>query len=271
MTEQTLDPDSLRYARYWEPVLAGPAQRMLERVEARPEAYLDVGAGTGSLTLAAAARWPQARIVGLDASAGMLSVARHRVATELPEADRERFAWLLADAGAMPLPDASIDVATSSFVLQLVADRPAVLGEIRRVMRPGAVFGLVTWIADALLLDADDVFVEILDELGLDAWDGGFRPSRSTDYETLEQAREELAAAGFEDIDVRPDQLSQTWTREAYLEFKEHYDDRDAFESLDEAGRAQLREVVRARWAELPDEAFTVSGPLVSAIARHSR
>ena len=34
MTEQTLDPDSLRYARYWEPVLAGPAQRMLERIEA---------------------------------------------------------------------------------------------------------------------------------------------------------------------------------------------------------------------------------------------
>ena len=33
------DPDSLRYSRYWEPVLAGPAARLLERIEADPADY----------------------------------------------------------------------------------------------------------------------------------------------------------------------------------------------------------------------------------------
>jgi len=268
MTKRPPDPDSLRYARYWEPVLAGPARRMLERISDEPRDYLDVGAGTGSLMLAAAARWPEAHIVGLDASAGMLSVARHHVATELPSADAERFTWLAADVRSMPLPDASVDVATSSFVLQLVADRPAVLAEIRRVLRPGAVFGLVAWIADELVIEADDAFVEVLEQQGLDAWSGSFRPSRTTDYKMLDEARDELTAAGFDAIDVRADELQHAWTREAYLEFKEHYDDRDAFEALDEVGRGRLREAVRARWAELPDTAFTVSGPLVSAIAR---
>jgi len=268
MTQRPPDPDSLRYARYWEPVLAGPARRMLERIGDAPRDFLDVGAGTGSLTLAAAVRWPEAGIIGLDASAGMLSVARHQVATELPAAEGERFRWLAADARTMPLPDASVDVATSSFVLQLVADRPAVLAEIRRVLRPGGAFGLVTWIADELVIVADDVFAEVLEELGLGARSGGFRPSRTTDYETLDEARDELSAVGFEAIDVRPDQLRHAWTREAYLELKEHYDDRDVFESLDELGRARLRDVVRARWGELPDTAFTVCGPLVSAVAR---
>ena len=267
MSDRPPDPDSLRYARYWEPVLADPARRLLDRIGGQPAVYLDVGAGAGSLVLAAAQRWPAARIIGLDASAGMLSVARSRVADVLAD-DGQRFTWLAADAAAMPVDDASVDVATSSFVLQLVADRPAVLAEMRRVLRPGGVLGLVTWLAADLVLAADDAFHDVVAELGLDDQDPGFRTSRTTDYATLGQVRDDLASVGFVDLDIQPDELRCSWTREGYLEFKEHYDERDIFESLDEHERDRLRAVLHTRLAVLPDTAFEVSGPLVWALAR---
>jgi SAM-dependent methyltransferase len=261
------DPDSQRYSRYWEPVLAGPAARMLHRIGDAPDDYLDIGAGTGSLTLAAAERWPAARIIGLDASRGMLSVAQHRVATERT-ADAARFEWLAADAAAIPLEDASVDVVTSSFMLQLVDDRAEVLREVRRVLRPGGVLGTVTWIAGELVLAADDAFLAVVETLGLGVGDDGSQPSRTTDYKRVEEARAELLAAGFRAVDARADLLRYAWTREAYLDFKQQYDDQELFDSLDSTDRTRLRDAVRTRFAALPDDAFMISGPLVSAVAR---
>jgi ubiquinone/menaquinone biosynthesis C-methylase UbiE len=268
MTATVPDPDSLAYARYWEPVLAAPAHRLLARSNLAPGDYLDIGAGTGSLTLAAAQRWPTARIVGLDASAGMLSVARHRVATERQSDDPGRYEWIAADAARMPLGGTSFDLVTSSFMLQLVDDRPAVLGEVLRVLRPGGRFSLVTWIAEELQLAADDAFSAVVEALGLDAPSAGFRPSRTTDYEHVDEAAEELRAAGFSEIRAGADELHYSWTREGYLDFKENYDDQELFESLLEPDRLRLREALTERWADLPDEAFAITGPLVWATAR---
>ncbi len=185
MSTRPPDPDSLRYERYWAPVLAGPAQRLLERVVDAPGVCLDIGAGTGTLTLAAAGRWPRVRIISLDASAGMLSVARGHAA-ELCPADAQRFDWLAADAAAMPLADGSVDLAVSSFALQVVDDRRAVLAEARRVLRSGGQLAFVTWIADDLSLAADDAFDGVVAELGLGGAAVGFRPARTTDYASLE-------------------------------------------------------------------------------------
>ena len=261
------DPEGLRYSRYWEPVLAGPATRMLQRIEASPDDYLDIGAGTGSLTLATAERWPASRIISLDASAGMLSVARHRVATAPTADDPGRFEWLVADAAAIPLEDESVDVVTSAFMLQLVADRPRVLREVRRVLRPGGLFGLVTWIADELGLEADDGFDEVVAELGLDGANDGFRPARTTDYKSVDEAEAELRAAGFSAVDAREEVLRYAWTRADYLEFKRRFDDHELFDSLSDSDRTRLSDAVRARWEPLADDAFAVSGPLVSALA----
>lgn len=267
MSERPPDPDSLRYARYWEPVLAGAARQLLSRIPHGPATYLDVGAGTGALALAAAVRWSQARIVALDASVGMLSVARERAARN-GSVGSDRFTWLPADAADMPIDDGTVDVATSAFMLQLVDDRAAVLREIRRVLRPGGLLGVVSWLADELVLDADAAFADAVAGLGLEAGPEQFRPSRPTDFETVEAAYDELAAVGFEAIEARPEELRYSWTREAYLGFKEHFDERDLFEALDEPGREQLREGVRSGWAGLPDEAFLLRAPLVSALAR---
>ena len=195
------DPDAQRYQDHWQAVLDGPTQRLLEwvaelaserlepaprRAVARPEpeppavagstdlraetlrpVLLDVGAGTGAFTLAAAKRWPGARVLGLDASAGMLSVARQRAAQAGLRDVGERLEWLVADAASLPLGDASVDVAVSSFVLQLVSGREAVLAQLHRVLRPGGLFAFVTWIAEELVMEADAAFDEAVYELEL--------------------------------------------------------------------------------------------------------
>ena len=263
-----VDPDSLRYARYWEPVLAGPAHRALARITTTPATFLDLGAGTGSLTLAAADRWPEALVVAVDAAAGMLSVARQRAADA--GHDLDRFRWLPTDAADVLLPDATVDAVASSFMLQLPDDRPAVLAEVRRVLRPGGVFAFVTWLADELELPADDIFLDALDALGIEdeVDESAVRGSPPRDYRSPDQAAAELAAAGFRDIDVSREKLRYTWTAATYLAYKEHFDERELFDSLDPAMCARLRSELHRRLAPLPAADLELRGSVVSAVAQ---
>jgi len=111
-------------------------QRLLERldlVRLTPGLILDVGAGTGRATAALARRYQGARVVALDMSLGMLQAARARHAP----------GWLLcADAGRLPVPDASVDLIFSNLTLQWCNDLGHVFGEFHRVLRPG---GLLTF------------------------------------------------------------------------------------------------------------------------------
>jgi SAM-dependent methyltransferase len=271
------DPAGLHYARHWEPVLAAPGVRLLERVAAllersaaasTPAVVLDLGTGTGSLALAAAVRWPSARIVGLDASGAMLSVAGHRIADVPAPAGPQRFEWIVADAAAMPLADASVDVILSAFMLQLASDRRAVLHEVGRVLRPGGWLGIVTWLADELALAPDLEFDEAIYDLGLEDPDLDAEVQPPDDIADTATLRAELEMAGFTAVDALPDRLEFSWTREAYLDFKEDYDEWDLFDSLSSGDRSRLRERLVERWAALPDEAFTLRAPLVAATAR---
>lgn len=261
---RALDADGLRYADHWEPVLSGAAQRTLDRLEAAPARLLDLGAGTGTLTRAALRRWPSTHVQAVDASAAMLGVARSRV----PQSDAVRVTWLSADVADLPLGDAAADAAVCSFVLQLVADRPAVLAEVLRVLQPGGTFSFVTWLADDLVLPADAVYHEVLGDIDEDDEDEGFRSPRSGDYDSLEQAHDELRAAGFESVEVTRDELRFAWTPETYLAFKEDYDDHERLATLDAPQRERLHALLVERLAKSPPRDFEVRGPLVAAVAR---
>jgi SAM-dependent methyltransferase len=261
---RALDPESLRYADHWEPVLAGAARRTLDRLDTAPARLLDLGAGTGSLILAALRRWPSAHVLAVDASNAMLGVARSRV----PRPDAARVTWLSADAADLPIEDAAVDAAVCSFVLQLVADRPTVLAELRRVLQPGGTLSCVTWLADDLVLPADAAYHEVMGDLDEDDEDGGFRSPRSGDYLSLQQAHDELADARFESVEVSFDELRFAWTPETYLAFKEGYDDHERLATLDVPQRERLHTACVERLATLSPRDFEVRGPLVAAVAR---
>jgi demethylmenaquinone methyltransferase/2-methoxy-6-polyprenyl-1,4-benzoquinol methylase len=91
---------------------------------------LDVGAGTGDLSFAAAARG--ARVVAVDLSAGMLAVLARRAT----DAQRSRIQPLVGTAESLPLPDASVDRIVSGFTVRNVGDLGRAFAEFRRVLRP---------------------------------------------------------------------------------------------------------------------------------------
>lgn len=121
-----------------------------------PGCVLDVGCGPGHAAIAMQARWPKARVVALDLAAPMLQATRGNAATR-PGAGRPR--WLggraaplpvCADARALPLADASVDLLFSNLCLQWVEDLPAVFAGFRRVLRPGGRLLVSTFGPDTL-------------------------------------------------------------------------------------------------------------------------
>jgi SAM-dependent methyltransferase len=198
----------------------------------------------------------------------MLSLARQRAVERWPDRPG-RVDWHVVDAAAMPLPDTSMDLVVSSFMLQLVPDRRRVLGEIGRVLRPGGRLGIVTWLADESDAAADREFDEAVLDLELEEPDPAEEPdSADGEYASPEAATAELEAIGFDQVDARLDRLVHAWSRADYLDFKERFDEWDLVSTLDPDVLGRLRKRVLERWSELPDTAFTMDAPLVSLVAR---
>jgi arsenite methyltransferase len=98
----------------------------------RDEHVLDVGSGPGLLAHEmASAVGREGSVVGIDISEDMLAMSRRRCANQ-PWAAFQR-----ADATHLPYPDDAFDAAVSTQVYEYIADVPAALAELHRVIRPG--------------------------------------------------------------------------------------------------------------------------------------
>jgi len=103
------------------------------------ERVLDLGSGGGIDVLLSARRvGPSGRVFGLDMTDEMLALARANAARV--QADNVEF--LKGHIEAIPLPAGSVDVVISNCVLNLSTDKPAVLAEMFRVLRPGGRIGI---------------------------------------------------------------------------------------------------------------------------------
>ncbi|WP_363799592.1 malonyl-ACP O-methyltransferase BioC [Lysobacter firmicutimachus] len=119
-----------------------------------PEVVVDVGCGPGHLTAAMQQRWPRAQVIGLDLALPMLREARGHAGSgswrpRLLGGPR-RPDLVCADARALPLRDASVDVLFSNLCLQWVEDLPAVFAGFRRVLKPGGLLLVSTFGPDTL-------------------------------------------------------------------------------------------------------------------------
>ena len=120
----------------WSRRLAGP---FIDFVGVRDgDAVLDVGCGTGSLTLAVAARAKVATTTGIDLSEAYIAFARGR-------ADDSRITFDAGDACALPYPDGAFDCVMSMLVLNFVPDAAAAAAEMVRVARSGGTVAAAIW------------------------------------------------------------------------------------------------------------------------------
>jgi ubiquinone/menaquinone biosynthesis C-methylase UbiE len=120
-------------------------EMLCEAVDIRSgQRVLDVAAGNGNATLAAARRF--ADVVSTDYVGALLERGRERAAAErLPVAFQE------ADAENLPFADASFDVVLSTFGVMFTPDQERAARELMRVCRPGGKIGLANWTPESFI------------------------------------------------------------------------------------------------------------------------
>ena len=110
------------------------------------ERVIDVAAGNGNATLAAARR--HAEVTSTDYVPSLLERGRERALAE-----RLDVTFRVADAEALPFGDASFDVALSTYGVMFAPDHVRAAGELARVVRPGGRIGLANWTPEGFLGD----------------------------------------------------------------------------------------------------------------------
>ena len=163
----------------------------------RGDAVVDVGAGTGLLTIGASERVaPDGDVLAVDISADALGELR-RVATA------PNISYFIGTADVLPLPDASVDAVVTRSVLIYVDDKPEAAREFFRVLRPGGRVSIFEPInsRNTRLSEAID-FAELLDAVrGWESARYGRRddPMLNFDEQDLERF---FAEAGFADVKI---------------------------------------------------------------------
>jgi ubiquinone/menaquinone biosynthesis C-methylase UbiE len=165
------------------------------------EVVLDLGSGGGIDVLLSAKRvGPTGFAYGLDMTDEMLALAEKNKA----DAGATNVAFLKGHIEAIPLPDSSVDVIISNCVINLSADKDAVLREAFRVLKPGGRLAVSDVVTRGTIPE------EVRESMLL--WVGCIAGALK-DYDYVAK----LARAGFEEIDVEPTRVYDVEDARAFL------------------------------------------------------
>jgi SAM-dependent methyltransferase len=162
------------------------------------ETVLDLGSGAGfDCFLAAREVGETGHVVGVDMTPEMVEKARENATIN----DARNVEFRLGEIEHLPVADGSVDVVISNCVVNLSPDKPQVFREAYRVLRPGGRLA----VSDVVLTASvpDDVRAD-LDSVA----------ACVAGASTVEQVETIIAEAGFENVDITPNDDSDRFIRE---------------------------------------------------------
>jgi SAM-dependent methyltransferase len=201
------------------------------------ERVLDVAAGNGNASLAAARRF--AHVTSTDYVPALLEQGRRRA-----EADRLRIAFEVADAEQLPFEDGSFDVALSTFGAMFAPDQERAASELLRVVKPEGRIGLANWTPDGFIGRLFEVVASFVPP------PAGLRSPMAWGSEVRL-----VELFGSKATDIRTERKICTFrfaSARHWIEFFRSYYGpmHNAFAALDEAGRREFRKALAALAAE---------------------
>ena len=142
------DDDAIRFLEalwgdgYLSPGGPDEVDRVLEGLSLKGKSVLDIGCGSGGITLHLVEKHGAGHATGFDVELPVVEAARRR-------ADKRglsgRATFVHAPPGPLPFADASFDMVFSKDALLHVPDKDALFAEIFRVLKPGGVFAASNW------------------------------------------------------------------------------------------------------------------------------
>jgi len=179
------------YDKKWSFYVNATTVETLSRISVRrTDHVLDVGCGTGELLVRVAAKYPGAKLAGIDPVPAMLEVAR----TKLPLQVDLRVGW----ANQLPWPDGTFDLVLSCNMFHYITHPVDAVREMERVLRPGGRIVITDWCDDYLACRLCNLYLRL---------------TRKAHYKTYRQAEcsELLARAGYPDPHIERYKISWLW------------------------------------------------------------
>ena len=189
------------YDRYMVPLVFGPFARLAAKRAAQygPLKILETAAGTGVVTAALSQAVSDADIIATDLNGPMLDQAAKRVS-------RSRVQFEVADAQALPYPDASYDLVVCQFGVMFFPDKVRGNSEAHRVLRENGRYLLVIWDQvehNLATMTAGRAVAELFPGEELRFYERV--PFR---YHDIGQIEQDLLDAGFTDIEIETVELT---------------------------------------------------------------
>ncbi len=248
------------YRDLWAPVLRIAGRRLIHEVASAQggpaRRIVDVGTGVGSLMPDILAAFPQASVVGIDRSPGMLALA-----------PRDRgMLRAVADARQLPLASDGADLVLLVFMLFHLQQPADGLREVRRVLRRGGRVGTITW-GGEFESNASRVWTACLDEHGAAAPDPQIA-ARDEPMNTPEKMQDLLRANGFSTARAWSEVLVDRMDLDHLLELKTRMgSEKPRFDSLSTEARQQCLASARHRMQGMGPDDFVSAGKIVYAVA----
>lgn len=175
-------------------------EALLDGLDVTGKRVLDVGSGLGGVDLLIAARHSAGEVVGIDVDPRLVETATARAARRGLEG---RVRYQLVEPGPLPFEARSFDVVFSKDAMIHFPDKPAIYGEVLRVLRPGGLFVASDWLFAPNAAESP----------AIRKWIPG-NPLGFV-FTTSSEAERTLKQAGFRDVRVRDRRtVIQTLNRE---------------------------------------------------------